>query len=122
MLRLRTIGRRTGVERTAILAYLDDGRNLVTLATNGMASSAPAWWLNLEAHPEAVVDLPGGSRAVQARATSGAERERLWTLWAAQGGDLDGHAAARPMEIPVVVLEPRSESPPQDTPDAVHEN
>jgi hypothetical protein len=30
MLRLRTVGRRTGNERNAILGYIEDGSNLVT--------------------------------------------------------------------------------------------
>jgi hypothetical protein len=38
MLRIRTVGRRTGEERTAILGYLEDGPNLVTLAMNGWAN------------------------------------------------------------------------------------
>jgi F420H(2)-dependent quinone reductase len=50
MLRLRTVGRRTGKERIAILGYIEDGSNLVTKAMNGWADSEPAWWLNLMAH------------------------------------------------------------------------
>ena len=68
MLRLRTIGRRTGEERSAILGYFEDGPNLVTLAMNGWAEGEPAWWLNLQAHPDATVDLVGGPRKVRARA------------------------------------------------------
>ena len=106
MLRLRTLGRHTGQQRSAILAYLEDGSNLIVLATNGMAEPTPAWWLNLQAHPEATVDLGDGSHAVRARVADTRERPRLWELWAALGGDLDGHAAARSKEIPVVILEP----------------
>jgi deazaflavin-dependent oxidoreductase (nitroreductase family) len=68
MMRLRTVGRRTGEERRAILGYFEDGPDLVTMAMNGWADPEPAWWLNLQAHPDATVDLPGGSRAVRARA------------------------------------------------------
>jgi deazaflavin-dependent oxidoreductase (nitroreductase family) len=109
MLRLRTIGRRTGEERRAILGYLNDGPNLVLLATNGMDEPPPAWCLNLQAQPDAWVDLPDGSLAVRARTAEGDERSRLWALWVAQGDELDAHAAARSREIPVVVLEPRSD-------------
>ena len=69
MLRLQTVGRRSGEERTAILGYFEDGPDLVTMAMNGWADPEPAWWLNLQAHPDATVDLPGGeSRAVHGRA------------------------------------------------------
>jgi len=37
MLRLRTVGRRSGEERTAILGYIEGGSNLVTRAMNGWA-------------------------------------------------------------------------------------
>lgn len=113
MVRLRTIGRRTGLERKAIVGYLEDGSNLILLATNGMAESVPAWWLNLQAHPDADVDLSEGPRAVRARETNGEERSRLWAMWAGQGEDLDAHAAARSRRISVVVLEPRPERSPR---------
>ncbi len=105
MLRLRTVGRRTGEERRAILGYLEDGPRLVLLATNGMANRAPEWWLNLRDHPDAVVDLPTGQRAVRASVAEGDELKRIWGLWVGQGGELDAHAAARSEAIPVVVLE-----------------
>jgi F420H(2)-dependent quinone reductase len=55
MLRLKTVGRRSGRERVAILGYLEDGRNLITPAMNGWADPEPAWLLNLQAHPDATV-------------------------------------------------------------------
>jgi hypothetical protein len=51
---------RTGRERIAILGYDENGPNLVTMTMNGWADGEPAWWLNLQAHPEASVDLPDG--------------------------------------------------------------
>lgn len=115
MLRLRTVGRRTGEERKAIVAYLEDGSDVVLLATNGMADTAPAWWLNLEANPDAMVDLPDGPRAIRARVADGNDRSRLWAMWAGQGEGLDAHAAARPREISVIVLEPRRGRRPEDS-------
>src|SRR5262245_6581637 len=46
MLRLTTIGRRSGRTRQAMLGYVEDGPNLVTLAMNGWGEAEPAWWLN----------------------------------------------------------------------------
>jgi hypothetical protein len=72
MLRLRTPGRRSGAERRAILAYLEDGPDLVLMAMNVWADPAPAWWLNLQATRPPVVELPGGSvREVTAREAQG---------------------------------------------------
>src|SRR5437773_6552309 len=78
MLRLSTVGRRTGQKRAAIVGYLVDGPNLVTPAMNGWAEPEPAWWLNLQANPEATVELPSGARRVIARAATPAARARLW--------------------------------------------
>jgi deazaflavin-dependent oxidoreductase (nitroreductase family) len=109
MLRLRTVGRRTGEERVAILGYIEDGSNLVTKAMNGWADPEPAWWLNLQAHPDVTVDLPGGSRAVHAHAADKDERPRLWARQATYDKDLDGYAARRSRETAVVILSPRPE-------------
>lgn len=106
-LRLTATGRRSGRERSVILGYVEDGRDLVVLAMNGWDPGHPAWWLNLEAHPEAVVRLAGQDpRRVRARAAVGAERARLWDVWRAVEPELDGYAARRTTVTPVVVLEP----------------
>ena len=108
-MRLLTMGRRSGRERGAILGYYEDGPNLVTLAMNGWADGEPAWWLNLQAHPEATVELKDGSRAVRARGAEGDERARLWAHWRDLGDDVDAYATLRSSETAVVVLEPRSD-------------
>jgi deazaflavin-dependent oxidoreductase (nitroreductase family) len=110
MLRLRTVGRRTGEERTAILGYLEDGNDLITLAMNGWADPEPAWWLNLQAHPEAMVDLPGGSRPVIGRAANEEERRRLWAMWVGMEEGTNEYASLRSRETAVVILEPRDAS------------
>lgn len=110
MLALRTVGRRTGTERTAILGYFEDGPNLVTMAMNGWGEADPAWWLNLQAHPDAVVDLVDAQRDVHARAAVGDERSRLWARWAQYNKGLDQYAALRSHETAVVIFEPRAQT------------
>ena len=84
-----------GKERSVIVGYLADGSNLVTLAMNGWDEGHPAWWLNLEAHPDAVVRLAHERpRPVRARAAAGEERERLWARWTAVDVDHDAYAAS----------------------------
>jgi deazaflavin-dependent oxidoreductase (nitroreductase family) len=107
MMHLTTTGRRSGQERTVILGYCDDGPNLVTLAMNGWADAEPAWWLNLQALPEASVVTSDGRRQVIGRAAEGEERSRLWARWREIDKNLDGYAALRSSETAVVVLEPR---------------
>lgn len=114
MLRLTTIGRRSGEPRVAIVGYLEDGANLVTLAMNGWAEAEPAWWLNLQAHPDTVVETKDGHRAVHARAADGDERDRLWALWGQFSENYDTWAAMRSGQTAVVVLEPRAAAVPND--------
>jgi deazaflavin-dependent oxidoreductase (nitroreductase family) len=106
-MRLTIVGRRTGVERSVIVGYFEDGPNLVTMAMNGWGEGEPAWWLNLQANPDARVDLPDGPRLVTARAAFGEEREQLWSRWREIDKNLDVYAARRSMETAVVILEPR---------------
>jgi F420H(2)-dependent quinone reductase len=111
MMRLTTVGRRSGRTRVAMVGYYPDGPNLVTLAMNGWGKADPAWWLNLQAIPEARVELPDGPRLVVARAATGAERDRLWATFAdypGWGTDLDALASQSDREAAVVVLEPKA--------------
>ena len=108
MLRLTTIGRRSGQPRVAIVGYLEDGPNLVTLAMNGWAQAEPAWWLNLQSQPETVVVLKDGPRAVRGRAAEAEERDRLWARWREFNDSYDAWAAMRSAQTAIVVLEPRT--------------
>jgi deazaflavin-dependent oxidoreductase (nitroreductase family) len=113
MLRLHAVGRRSGRERAVVLGYIEDGDRLVTLAMNGWDPADPAWWLNLQAHPEATVDLARGARRrVIAHEAAGEERARLWSaLHDYSGyGSLDALAARRGRPTPVVVLQTRPET------------
>lgn len=111
-LRLTTTGRRSGRPRTVIVGYIEDGPNLVTMAMNGWDEGYPAWWLNLVANPDATVRLAHEQpRPVRARAAAGGERDRLWTRWSDIDSALDAYASSRRATTPVVVLEPREESP-----------
>lgn len=104
---LTTTGRTTGHDRTVIVGYLEDGANLVLIAMNGWDEGDPSWCLNLKADPRARVRLANHEeRAVRARLTDGAERDRLWQLWVDVDASLDAYAAARSTVTPVILLEP----------------
>ena len=107
LLRLNTVGRHSGQPRSVIVAYFEDGSNLVTLAMNGWSEGDPAWWLNLQARPETAIDLKSGSRRVRARAADGDERARLWARFSdtTGWGDIDAFSKRR-SSTAVVVLEP----------------
>jgi deazaflavin-dependent oxidoreductase (nitroreductase family) len=110
-LRLTTTGRRTGRARSVIIGYFEDGPNLVSMAMNGWGEGEPAWWLNLQAQPDATIETADGRRPVHAHAAAGEERIRLWARWAEIDKNLDGYAALRSGETAVVVLAPRTGEP-----------
>ena len=91
-----------------MIGYFSDGPNLVTMAMNGWGEAEPAWWLNLQANPDATLVTRDGQIPVRARAALGEERDRLWARWRETDKKLDGYAARRPGQTAVVVLEPRS--------------
>jgi len=107
LMRIHTMGRRSGTTRTAILGYDDDGPNLFTLAMNGWGEPEPAWWLNLQAQPDDTIDLRDGSRAIRARVATDDERTRLWAEMRRNEPNLDAYAARRTRETALVVFEPR---------------
>jgi len=100
-LRLTTIGRKSGQERSAIIGYLEDGPNLVALAMNGWYEGHPSRWLNLQAHPDAVVRMAGQHpRPVRARLAAGQDRDRLWQRWIDVDPQIDAYAGQRSTETP----------------------
>jgi hypothetical protein len=76
------------------------------MAMNGWADDDPAWWLNLQAHPEASVEFADGRHTVRERAADGAEGSRLWDRWRDLDMKLDAYAALRSGETAVVILDP----------------
>ena len=95
-----------------VIGYFEDEGNLVTMAMNGWDPAEPSWWLNLQAHPDAIAQTRDGARPVHGRRAQGVERERLWSRWAEIDKNLESYAARRPGETAVVVLEPRDAADP----------
>ncbi|MEM8905642.1 MAG: nitroreductase/quinone reductase family protein [Actinomycetota bacterium] len=113
LMRMTTVGRRSGRERPVMLAYLEDGDDIVTMAMNGWGAPEPAWWLNLQAERVVEVHLPDGHLRLIGRAAVGAEHDRLWDRWRAFDERLDGYSARRD-HTTVVVLEPTPLPPRSD--------
>jgi hypothetical protein len=75
---------------------------------NGWEEGHRLWWLNLKAHPDAVVRLAGQQpRLVRARPCGGEERAWLWQRWVAVDPKLEVYAGRRSTETPVIVPQPR---------------
>ena len=106
VLLLTTTGRRSGKARTTPLTFFRDGTDLVVIASNGGADKAPAWSLNLQQTPHAVVEIGTDKLAVTARAASEQERERLWVVVTATYAGYARYQERTTRRIPVVLLAP----------------
>jgi deazaflavin-dependent oxidoreductase (nitroreductase family) len=116
---LHTIGNRTGIPRRTGLYYVEDGRDLVVVASNAGQDVDPGWYRNLQARPEAEVEAPGGRRRVRARAATEREAARLWPALDAVYGEYAAYRRKTTRAIPVVILEPLDASdPPKPSPPA----
>jgi deazaflavin-dependent oxidoreductase (nitroreductase family) len=107
ILLLTTTGRKSGEERTTPLIHRADGDSWVIVASKGGAPEHPGWYQNLEADPEATIQVKGDVIPVRAEIAEGAERERLWRLMTEVWPDYDSYQERTDREIPVVVLRRR---------------
>lgn len=106
VLLLVTTGRKTGQRRTTPLLYLRDGVDYVIVASNGGAPKDPVWWLNLEANPEATVEIGDRTLRVRAERASTEEKARLWPGLVKMYRGYEGYQRRTDRDIPVVLLHP----------------
>ncbi len=104
---LTTTGRRSGEARTVALTYIPDGDDYVVVASNGGADRHPAWWLNLQTMPEAVVQVGATRVPIVAHAAAPEEHRRLWPKLIAANPFYARYEVLTARSIPVVVLRPR---------------
>lgn len=110
VLLLTTRGRKTNKQRTVPLLYLADGDDLVLVASNGGATKHPTWWLNLQANPEAQIQVRGTKQRVRAERASAEEKRRLWPSVVAMYPGYKKYQEITNRDIPVVILHPINES------------
>ena len=106
VLLLITTGRKTGRERTNPLLYLQDGENLVVVASVGGAPKHPDWYWNLKANPEARVQIKDRTLRVSAEEAKDEEKRRLWRLVVEMYPPYEDYQRRTQREIPVFVLRP----------------
>jgi deazaflavin-dependent oxidoreductase (nitroreductase family) len=105
---LRTTGRRSGEPREAPMFYVPHGEGFAVVASNAASARPPAWWLNLQAHPDADAFERGKWHAVSARRATDEEVAELWPRFVEAYRGYDRYKEIATREMPVVVLEPRA--------------
>jgi deazaflavin-dependent oxidoreductase (nitroreductase family) len=109
---LESVGRRSGEPRRSPLIYLERPDGYVVCASNGGHPEHPAWWLNLEAHPRAIVHVGGQQVSVVAREVLGKERAQLWKELVDLYDGLVAYQEGTTRILPVVFLAKSGKSPP----------
>jgi deazaflavin-dependent oxidoreductase (nitroreductase family) len=101
---LTTTGRKSGGRLTLPLIFGRSGDDYVVVASKSGAPTHPAWYLNLEAHPEVEVQVKADKFKAHAHAAQGPERARLWSQMVAIYGPYQDYQKKTAREIPLVVL------------------
>ncbi|MCP5059997.1 MAG: nitroreductase family deazaflavin-dependent oxidoreductase [bacterium] len=100
------VGRRSGTAYLTPILYVADGDRFILAGSNAGQDRPPAWWLNLQARPEATVQAGRRRLAVKATTARAEEAERLWALLLGSYRWFDSYREATDREIPIVILEP----------------
>jgi F420H(2)-dependent quinone reductase len=106
VLLLTTTGRKTGKKRTTPFLFILDGEDVAVVASNGGMDWFPAWWLNLQQHPDGVIEIGRERRHVTARKADSERRARLWPEFTGPYPDYLKYEARTAREIAIVILHP----------------
>jgi deazaflavin-dependent oxidoreductase (nitroreductase family) len=102
---LETFGRKSGERRVNPLIYGTHGGKVIVVASKGGADVHPAWYFNLQATRDVVVQI--GTQAFRAtwHEAQGSERNLLWDFMAGNYPPYLEYEAATGREIPVIVFD-----------------
>jgi F420H(2)-dependent quinone reductase len=101
---LTTRGRRSGRDRTVVLQYFPDGEAMVIVAANDGGRSFPAWYHNLTATPDALVEVEGMSMPVRAQVLADPEAAVWWQRILEKAPDYERFRRATSRPFPVIRL------------------
>lgn len=101
---LTTTGRKSGKQHTVPVLYLVDGDALVVVGSYGGDDRTPAWFLNLLANPDVVVERGAEKVPMTATLASPEEKARLWPPLVAMYKGYATYQKRTTRDIPVAIL------------------
>ena len=104
---LRTRGRKTGKLRTVMITYLRENATFLVVASNGGQVFMPAWYHNLQAQPDAEIQVGRKRFHVDAEVVPPEEQEQLWAAWLRQNPGYEYAQKKTVRRFPLVRLTPR---------------
>lgn len=105
ILLLTTTGAKSGQERIAPLIFVERDGVPAIVASKGGADAPPAWFVNLQADPNVVVQIKGDRFPARARIATPEEKPSWWAEAVAAWPAYDDYQRKTDREIPVVILE-----------------
>ena len=108
LLLLHDQGAKSGKAHIHPLAYHSDDGRYVIFASKGGAPTNPAWYHNLEAHPDTTIEVGTQTLPVRASEATDGERDRLFNAQAERLPQFAEYAEKTSRTIPVIVLTPRA--------------
>lgn len=103
---LTTIGRKSGEERDSPLLFLQEGKRIVLVASQGGRATNPMWYLNLVANPRVKFQTKHETLELTARDATDAERDEYWPKLDAMYPDFVNYRSYTDRKIPIVICDP----------------
>ncbi len=105
LLLLHHKGAKTGTERVNPLVFLPVGEDFAVFGSKAGADTNPAWYHNLQAHPDTTIEVGAETIPVHARVAEGDERTRIWEEQKRENSNFAEYEKLTTRPIPVVILE-----------------
>lgn len=108
-LKLTTVGRKSGQQRTVHLMYMKYGSSYVVTASNAGKDNHPGWFFNLQSNPEVTFEVKNRQQKAVAEVAGPEKRSELWPRWLEIAPMYGAYEKRSSREIPMVLLHPSDE-------------
>jgi len=102
---LTTLGRKSGLERSTPLYYVEDGQGWAVMASNAGSDNHPAWFLNLQANSSAKIQIRDEKFDVKACVAGSDDKARLWAEFLELFTGYETYQQMTDRDIPIVILQ-----------------
>jgi deazaflavin-dependent oxidoreductase (nitroreductase family) len=106
ILLLHSRGRRSGKEHVTPIAYFQKDGDFFVIGSNWGNEHNAAWYHNLMAHPQTIIEVKGKQIPVIARQAKGAEYDKLWNHAIERHPPYLHYREMTKRHIPIIVFEP----------------
>lgn len=103
---LTTTGRKSGEPRESPLLFLQEGKRIILVASQGGRANNPMWYLNLKANPQITFQTKHELLTLTAREATDPERDEYWPKLDAMYPDFKSYRSYTDRKIPIIICDP----------------